>query len=98
MYPGKVTRLFSDGAQCLKTSSENPPLIIPGVAKRTQGPGASIIDLSKLWTAASKPDDWDMENIKWYTNHAANYTSNLNFYKIYMKWKGKKLLMAVQYD
>jgi len=47
-YPGKVTRLFSDTAQCLKTSSENPPLIIPGVAKRTQGPGAFIIDFSNF--------------------------------------------------
>lgn len=34
-------RFDSHGAQCLKTSSEKPPLIIPGVAKRTQGPGAS---------------------------------------------------------
>jgi hypothetical protein len=47
-YPGKATRFFSEGAQCLKTSSENPPSIIPGVAKRTQGPGASNIDLSNL--------------------------------------------------
>lgn len=47
-YPGIMTRFFSDGAQCLKTSSEKPPLIIPGPANRTQGPGASIIDRSNL--------------------------------------------------
>lgn len=53
LYPGKATRLFSEVAQCLKTSSENPPIIIPGVAKRTQGPGACIKDRSKLQTATS---------------------------------------------
>lgn len=40
-------RFLSDGAQCLKTSSENPPLIMPGVAKRMHGPGAFIIERSK---------------------------------------------------
>ena len=39
--------LASEGAQCLKTSRESPPLNIPGVANKTQGPGASICDLSK---------------------------------------------------
>lgn len=53
-YPGNVTRLFSAGAQCLKTSSEKPPLIIPGVANRTQGPGASIIERSKFVTVTKK--------------------------------------------
>ena len=53
-YPGSVTRFVSEGAQCLKTSRENPPLIIPGVAKRTQGPGVSIMDRSKCFTATSE--------------------------------------------
>jgi len=50
-YPGKVTRFFSEVAQCLKTSSEKPPFIIPGVAKRTQGPGTFIKERSKSHTA-----------------------------------------------
>lgn len=49
-----MTRFISEGAQFLKTSSENPPLIIPGVAKRTQGPGAFIMERSKFFTATSK--------------------------------------------
>ena len=43
-HPGNVTRFFSDGAQCLNTSTEKPPVSIPGVAKRTHGPGSLIID------------------------------------------------------
>lgn len=54
-YPGSVIRFISEGAQCLNTSSEKPPLIIPGVANRTQGPGAFIIERSKLLTATFKP-------------------------------------------
>lgn len=54
-YPGSVTRLISAGAHCLNTSSEKPPLIIPGVAKRTQGPDAFIKDRSNGRTAISQP-------------------------------------------
>lgn len=50
-YPGSMTRFSSYGAHCLKTSREKPPVIIPGVAKRTQGPGAFIKERSKLMTA-----------------------------------------------
>lgn len=50
-YPGRVTRLTSEGAHCLNTSREKPPLIIPGVAKRTHGPGELIRERSKVQTA-----------------------------------------------
>lgn len=50
-YPGKATRFSGEGAQCLNTSSEKPAQSIPGVAKRTHGPGACIRDLSKSLTA-----------------------------------------------
>jgi hypothetical protein len=43
--------LASEGAQCLNTSSERPPLNIPGVANRTHGPGASIFERSNCVTA-----------------------------------------------
>jgi hypothetical protein len=41
-YPGSATRSFSDGAHFLNTSRENPPKIMPGVAKSTQGSGLLI--------------------------------------------------------
>jgi hypothetical protein len=51
-YPGMAMRFLSHGAHCLKTSSENPPLSMPGVAKRTHGPGAFIIERSKGHTVS----------------------------------------------
>jgi hypothetical protein len=41
-YPGSATRFFSDGAHFLNTSRENPPKIMPVVAKSTQGSGLLI--------------------------------------------------------
>ena len=49
-YPGSVIRFFSDGAHFLNASRENPPLIIPGVAKSTQGPGLLMNERSKWQT------------------------------------------------
>lgn len=49
-YPGSVIRFFSDGAHFLNASRENPPLIIPGVAKSTQGPGLLMKERSKWQT------------------------------------------------
>jgi len=45
-HPGKMIMLPSEGAQCLNTSNDRPPLSIPGVANRTHGPGASIFERS----------------------------------------------------
>lgn len=69
--PGKVTRFVSEGAQCLKTSSEKPPVIIPGVAKRTQGPGALINERSKLRTAKAKSNNKICQHSD-YNNNAIN--------------------------
>ena len=51
IYPGTTTMFFSKGAHSLKISKESPPLIMPGVANSTQGPGAFICDRSNAVTA-----------------------------------------------
>lgn len=65
-YPGKITRFSFEGAHFMKTSRENPPVSIPGVANRTQGPGESIYERLKGRTAIfSNGDKWLAKTNEW---------------------------------
>lgn len=100
-HPGKMIMFASEGAQCLKTSSDRPPLSIPGVANNTHGPGASIFERSKGNTVPTTTTIHEEVPLSWNTkrrsvraeeNSSSISASNSNKYPLTTCCKDYKAL------
>lgn len=66
----------------MNTSSERPPLSIPGVANRTHGPGASIFERSNGITVPIKTTCKKTKNVFHDTQYNKNLVMYLSLYRI----------------